>query len=317
MNKNARIYIAGHLGMVGSAIVRNLEAKGYTDLICRTQTDLDLTRQQSVETFFGSEKPEYVIDAAARVGGIVANNTYRAQFIYDNLMIQNNLIHAAWQNGVKKLLFLGSSCIYPRMAPQPLKEEYLLTGPLEFTNEPYAIAKIAGIKMCESYYRQYGCNFISVMPTNLYGPNDNFDLEKSHVLPALIRKFHEAKVNNAPFVQLWGTGAPMREFMHVDDMASACIHLMETLDAETLYEKLECTHVNIGTGSEIAIAGLAQLVAKIVGFNGEIRWDRTKPDGTPRKLMDVSLLEKLGFRSRISLEEGIRTVYEWYISSKV
>lgn len=313
MNKDSKIYIAGHLGMVGSAITRGLEARGYHNFIVRSLGELDLTRQEAVEDFFSTEQPEYVIDAAARVGGIVANNTYRAQFIYDNLMIQNNLINAAWQSGVKKLLFLGSSCIYPRMAPQPLKEDYLLTGTLEFTNEPYAIAKIAGIKMCESYYRQYGCNFISVMPTNLYGPNDNFDLEKSHVLPALIRKFHEAKQNNAPVVELWGTGSPLREFMHVDDMAAACIHLLETLEARTLYDELGFTHVNIGTGSEITIAGLAKLVAGIVGYEGEIKWDTGKPDGTPRKLMDVSLLEKLGFRYRIGLEEGIREVYKWYL----
>lgn len=300
--------------MVGSAILRNLQDKGYHNFILHTIDQLDLTNQADTDTFFRKEQPEYVIDAAARVGGIVANNTYRAQFIYDNLMIQNNLIHSSWKSGVKKLLFLGSSCIYPRMAPQPLKEEYLLTGPLEFTNEPYAIAKIAGIKMCESYFRQYGSNFISVMPTNLYGPNDNFDLEKSHVLPALIRRFHEAKIKGTPFIELWGTGTPLREFMHVDDMASACIHLMETLDAETLYGKLGFTHVNIGTGIEISIRELAEMVAGIVGFKGEIRWDNTKPDGTPRKLMDVGLLHDLGFHHAILLEDGIRQVYEWYRS---
>jgi GDP-L-fucose synthase len=312
MNKDSKIYIAGHQGMVGSALLRSLQAKGYSRFILRSQGELDLIRQADVEAFFLQEKPDYVIDAAARVGGIVANNTYRAQFIYENLMIQNNLIHASWQNGVKKLLFLGSSCIYPRLAPQPLKEEYLLTDTLEFTNEPYAIAKIAGIKMCESYYRQYGCNFISVMPTNLYGPNDNFDLQNSHVLPALIRRFHEAKQNGLPSVELWGTGSPLREFMHVDDMAAACIHLVETLDARKLYEDLKTTHVNIGTGSEISIAGLATMVAEIVGYKGEIRWDTSKPDGTPRKLMDVNLLEQLGFRHRIGLQAGIRSVYEWY-----
>jgi GDP-L-fucose synthase len=312
MNKDSRIYIAGHLGMVGSAIMRNLQGKGYHNFITRSISELDLTRTADVEAFFEAEKPEYVIDAAAKVGGIVANNTYRAQFIYENLMIQNNIIHSSYKFGVKKLLFLGSSCIYPKLAPQPLKEEYLLTGELEPTNEPYAIAKIAGIKMCESYYRQYGCNFISVMPTNLYGPNDNFDLQNSHVLPALMRKFHEAKLNNAPFVELWGTGSPMREFMHVDDMAAACIHLLETLEAETLYDKLGQTHVNIGTGVEISIANLAVMVSEIVGYKGEIRYDKSKPDGTPRKLMDVSLLEKLGFRYRISLESGIRAVYQWY-----
>jgi GDP-L-fucose synthase len=312
MNKESRIYIAGHKGMVGSALLRNLQAKGYSRFILRSQEELDLIRQADVEAFFLREKPDYVIDAAARVGGIVANNTYRAQFIYENLMIQNNIIHAAWQTGVKKLLFLGSSCIYPRLAPQPLREEYLLTDTLEFTNEPYAIAKIAGIKMCESYYRQYGSNFISVMPTNLYGPNDNFDLQNSHVLPALIRRFHEAKQNGLPYVELWGTGSPLREFMHVDDMAAACIHLMETLDAARLYDELKATHVNIGTGSEISIARLASLVAGIVGYTGGIRWDTSKPDGTPRKLMDVSLLERLGFRHHIGLEAGIRSVYQWY-----
>ena len=366
MNKDSRIYIAGHLGMVGSAILRNLKQKGYSNFVLRTQQELDLVSQVDTDTFFRDEKPEYVIDAAARVGGIVANNTYRAQFIYDNLMIQNNLIHSAWKHGVKKLLFLGSSCIYPRLAPQPLKEAYLLTGPLEFTNEPYAIAKIAGIKMCESYYRQYGSNFISVMPTNLYGPNDNFDLENSHVLPALIRRFHLAKClmegdwdsiskdfsrhpttqgiasetrdsiskaltklgisgglsrDGVPLsipvqVTLWGTGTPLREFMHVDDMAAACIHLVETVDADTLYGRLGCTHVNIGTGSEISIGGLAKMVAEIVGYKGDIRWDSSKPDGTPRKLMDVSLLEKLGFRYSIKLEEGIGSVYAWYCNGQ-
>jgi len=314
MNKDSKIYIAGHLGMVGSAILRNLQGKDYHNFILRSINELDLTRTVDVEAFFDTERPEYVIDAAAKVGGIVANNTYRAQFIYENLMIQNNIIHSAYKFGVKKLLFLGSSCIYPKLAPQPLKEEYLLTGELEPTNEPYAIAKIAGIKMCESYFRQYGCNFISVMPTNLYGPNDNFDLQNSHVLPALMRKFHEARLNDTPFVELWGTGSPMREFMHVDDMAAACIHLLETLEAETLYVKLGKTHVNIGTGVEISIANLAALVAEIVGYRGEIRYDISKPDGTPRKLMDVSLLEKLGFRYQISLEAGIRAVYQWYSS---
>jgi GDP-L-fucose synthase len=313
MNKGSKIYIAGHLGMVGSAILRILQGKGYHNFIFRSIDELDLTRTEDVEVFFKDERPEIVIDAAAKVGGIVANNTYRAQFIYENLMIQNNIIHSSYKYGVKKLLFLGSSCIYPRLAPQPLKEEYLLTGELEPTNEPYAIAKIAGIKMCESYYRQYGCNFISVMPTNLYGPKDNYDLQNSHVLPALIRKFHEAKLNNAPFVELWGTGSPMREFMHVDDMAAACIHLLETLEAETLYEKLGKTHVNIGTGVEISIANLAAMVAEIIGFKGKIRYDTSKPDGTPRKLMDSSLLKKLGFKAKITLEDGIRKAYAWFL----
>ncbi|MBW6480513.1 MAG: GDP-L-fucose synthase [Bacteroidales bacterium] len=357
MNKDSKIYIAGHKGMVGSALLRKLEEKGYRNFILRRFDELDLTRQDLVEVFFEREKPGIVFDAAAKVGGIVANNTYRAEFLYQNLMIQNNLIHAAWKFNVKKLLFLGSSCIYPRMAPQPLKEEYLLTGPLEFTNEPYAIAKIAGIKMCESYYRQYGSNFISVMPTNLYGPNDNFDLQTSHVLPALIRRIHLAKclmeddwdsiskdfsrnpvgdvTGSSPrdaisktlteqgitggsrrdsiSVTLWGTGTPLREFMHVNDMAGACIHLMETLEAKTLYEDLGQTHVNIGTGAEISIAELAEMIAKIVGFKGEIKYDRSKPDGTPRKLMDVGLLRKTGFSHTISLEKGIREVYQWYI----
>jgi len=314
MNKEAKIYIAGHLGMVGSAILRNLQAKGYRHFVLRTIQELDLTRQADVEAFFEAERPDYVIDAAAKVGGIVANNTYRAQFIYENLMIQNNIIHSAYKCGVKKLLFLGSSCIYPRLAPQPLKEEYLLTGLLEPTNEPYAIAKIAGIKLCENYYRQYGCNFISVMPTNLYGPNDNFDLHTSHVLPALIRKFHEAKQQNAPFVELWGTGKPLREFMHVDDMAAACIHLMENLDAWKLYDELGLTHVNIGTGEEISIGALAKTIADIIGYKGKINYDPSKPDGTPRKLLDVTLLENLGFKNHITLVEGIKQVYDCYIS---
>ncbi len=313
MNKNGKIYIAGHLGMVGSAITRNLRAKGYENIIGRDLYELDLTNQAATLAFFENEKPDYVIDAAAKVGGILANNTYRAQFIYENLMIQNNIIHSAYVTGVKKLLFLGSSCIYPKLAPQPLKENALLTGTLEYTNEPYAIAKIAGIKMCESYYRQYGCNFISVMPTNLYGPNDNFDLKTSHVLPALIRKFHDAKVTDAPFVELWGTGTPLREFMHVDDMASACIFIMETLDAPRLYDEFGLTHINIGVGEDISIMDLAKLVSKIVGYQGEIRLDPSKPDGTQRKLMDVSLLHRLGFKSNISLEEGIRAVYEGWV----
>jgi len=315
MNKDSRIYIAGHLGMVGSAILRNLQGKGYHNFISRSLEELDLTRQEEVEAFFDAESPEYVIDAAAKVGGILANSTYRAQFIYENLMIQNNIIHSSYKYEVKKLLFLGSSCIYPKLAPQPLKEEYLLIGELEPTNEPYAVAKIAGIKMCENYYRQYGCNFISVMPTNLYGTNDNFDLQNSHVLPALLRKFHEAKLNNAPFVGLWGTGTPMREFMHVDDMASACVHLMENLDAPELYDKLGKTHVNIGTGEEISILDLARLISRVVGFNGEIKFDPSKPDGTPRKIMDNSMLKKLGFRHSIDLEKGIREVYNKYIES--
>jgi GDP-L-fucose synthase len=314
MNKDSKVYIAGHLGMVGSAIMRNLEAKGFRNFVYRTLGELDLMRQADVEAFFDAERPEYVIAAAAKVGGIVANNTYRAQFLYENLMIQNNIIHSSWKYGVKKLLFLGSSCIYPKLAPQPLKENYLLTGELEPTNEPYAIAKIAGIKMCENYYRQYGCNFISVMPTNLYGPNDNFDLQNSHVLPALIRKFHEAKMNRSSFVELWGTGTPKREFMHVDDMAAACVYLMENLEARTLYDEMGLTHVNIGVGEDLSILELAQLVRKIVGYEGDIRLDPSKPDGTPRKIMDNSLLKKLGFRHKKGLEEGIRDVYHHYIT---
>jgi len=452
MHKHAKIYIAGHLGMVGSAIWRNLESKGFTNLIGMTLEELDLTNQKDVNAFFESEKPEYVIDAAAKVGGIVANNTYRAQFIYENLMIQNNIIHAAHKYGVKKLLFLGSSCIYPKLAPQPMKEEYLLTGILEQTNEPYAIAKIAGIKMCESYYRQYGSNFISVMPTNLYGPNDNYDLEKSHVLPALIRKMHLGKcqengdwdalrddltqrplkemierekegknggtkegksegtkegksegtkegksegtkegksegtkesvnertgegkdivsqltedeiiqmlakygiyTNNktsesnnhkdesspdhsfAPsfdrsfvpsplrsFVQslprsvglkLWGSGSPYREFLHVDDMADACVHIMQNVEAHTLYDEMQQTHINIGTGIDLTIKDLAETVKEIVGFKGEIQWDNTKPDGTPKKQLDVSLLNKLSWNHKIALNDGIKAVYNKYV----
>ena len=312
MNKEAKIYIAGHTGMVGSALLRNLQARGFRNFILRTMEEVNLVRQDETEAFFEAEEPDYVFDAAARVGGILANNTYRAQFIYDNLMIQNNIIQSSYKTGVKKLLFLGSSCIYPKLAPQPLKEGYLLTGTLEPTNEPYAIAKIAGIKMCESYYRQYGCNFISVMPTNLYGPNDNFDLNTSHVLPALIRKFHEAKVHRSPVVELWGTGKPLREFMHVDDMAAACIHIMENLDATKLYDEFGLTHVNIGVGEDLSISDLAMLIKRIVGYEGDLKWDTGKPDGTPRKIMDNSLLKKLGFRHRISLEHGITEVYSRY-----
>jgi GDP-L-fucose synthase len=310
MNKDSRIYIAGHTGMVGSALMRKLQEKGYSNFILRTHDELNLTRQDDTEAFFEAEAPEYVFDAAATVGGIHANNTYRAQFIFQNLMIQNNIIHSAYINGTKKLMFLGSSCIYPKMAPQPLKEEYLLTGPLEPTNEPYAIAKIAGIKLCENYYRQYGCNFISVMPTNLYGPNDNFDLDNSHVLPALIRKLHDAKVHSAPSVELWGTGSPLREFMHVDEMAAACILVMEKLDAAELYNKMKISHLNIGSGEEISINDLAIKIAGIVGYSGEIRFDKNKPDGTPRKLMDSSRLKELGFKNSILLEEGIRQTYK-------
>lgn len=302
MDLKSKIYIAGHRGMVGSAIHRNLKDKGYTNFVLKTSEELDLRDPQAVATFFATEKPDYVFLAAARVGGIQANNIYRAEFLYDNLMIQNNVIHNAYLNKVKKLLFLGSSCIYPKLAPQPLKEEYLLSGYLEDTNEPYAIAKIAGIKMCENYRRQYGCDFISVMPTNLYGPNDNYNLNNSHVLPALIRKFHEAKESNAPYVEMWGTGAPLREFLHADDMADACVHLMKTYSDQK--------HVNIGAGTDLSIKDLAILIKNIVGYTGEIKHDLTKPDGTPRKLMDVTFLHSLGWKHKIDLEEGIKMVYE-------
>ncbi len=302
MNKQSKIYIAGHRGMVGSSIMRSLQAKGYTNFVLKTSAELDLRNQQAVNDFFIIEKPDYVFLAAAKVGGIVANNTYRADFIYENMMIQNNVIHHAYLNGVKKLLFLGSSCIYPKLAPQPLKEEYLLTGLLEPTNEPYAIAKIAGIKMCDAYRAQYGCNFISVMPTNLYGPNDNYDLNNSHVLPALLRKFITAKNNGDTSITIWGTGSPLREFLHADDLAEACLFLMDNHNESGL--------VNIGVGEDISILDLAKLVKQIVGFEGEILNDSTKPDGTPRKLMDVSKLTALGWKASISLEEGIKKVYE-------
>ena len=302
MEKEARIYIAGHRGMVGSAIHRRLKAEGYTNFITRISKDLDLRDTVAVKAFFEAEKPDYVYLAAAKVGGIHANNTRRAEFIYDNLMIQSNVIHQSYLNGVKKLLFLGSSCIYPKLAPQPLKEEYLLTGELEPTNEPYAIAKIAGIKMCDAYRSQYGCNFISVMPTNLYGPNDNYDLNNSHVLPALLRKMHEAKLQNKPTVEVWGSGTPRREFLHADDLADACYFLMQHYNEPGL--------VNIGTGEDVSIRELAELIQKVVGYTGGIKWDATKPDGTPRKLMDVSKLNGMGWRYSTDLETGIRKVYE-------
>jgi GDP-L-fucose synthase len=301
MNKQDKIYVAGHRGMVGSAIIRKLQKEGFTNIVSRTSTELDLRNQQAVADFFASEKPDYVYLAAAKVGGIVANNTYRADFIYENIMIQSNIIHQAYVNKVKKLMFLGSSCIYPKMAPQPLKEEYLLTGLLEQTNEPYAIAKIAGIKMCDAYRAQYGCNFISVMPTNLYGPNDNYDLNNSHVLPALIRKFHTAKAKNDATVEIWGTGSPLREFLHADDLAAACFYLMQNYNEAGL--------VNIGVGEDITIKDLALLVKKIVGFQGELKFDTSKPDGTPRKLMDVGKLHSFGWKHTINLEEGITAVY--------
>ncbi len=302
MNTNSKIYIAGHNGMVGSAILRRLKSEGFSNFVVRNSKELDLRNQQQVTDFFASEKPEFVFLAAAKVGGIVANNTFRGEFLYENLMIQNNIIHAAYLNGVKKLLFLGSSCIYPKLAPQPLKEDYLLTGLLEPTNEPYAIAKIAGIKMCDAYRSQYGCNFISVMPTNLYGPNDNYDLNNSHVLPALLRKFHTAKVANIPSVEIWGSGEPMREFLHVDDLAEACYYLMQNYNEPGL--------VNIGVGQDISIKELALLIKKIVGYTGDLKFDTSKPDGTPRKLMDVSKLHAFGWKHKIELEEGIKNVYQ-------
>jgi GDP-L-fucose synthase len=305
LEKESKVYVAGHRGMVGSAIVRKLTSLGYTNLITRTSAELDLRNQQQVLDFFAIEKPEYVFLAAAKVGGIVANNTYRADFLYENLAIQNNIIHSSYLNQVKKLMFLGSSCIYPKLADQPLKESYLLSGYLEPTNEPYAIAKIAGIKMCEAYRAQYGCNFISVMPTNLYGTNDNYDLVNSHVLPAMIRKFHEAKEKGASQMTLWGTGSPMREFLHADDLAEACLFLMEHYNDSTL--------VNIGTGEDVTIKNLAAIVKQIVGFQGEIVWDSTKPDGTPRKLMDVSKLHGLGWHHKITLEDGIKLAYQDFL----
>lgn len=302
MEKSSKIYVAGHKGMVGSAIIRRLQKDGFTNIVTRGSKELNLIDQHAVAVFFATEKPDFVFLAAAKVGGIVANNTYRADFIYENSMIQSNIIHHSYLNNVKKLMFLGSSCIYPKMAPQPLKEDYLLTGILESTNEPYAIAKIAGIKMCDAYRSQYGCNFISVMPTNLYGPNDNYDLNNSHVLPALIRKFHTAKVQNFPNVEIWGTGSPMREFLHVNDLADACFFLMQNYNEPGL--------INIGVGEDISIKDLALLVKKIINYEGELKFDSTKPDGTPRKLMDVSKLHSLGWKHKINLEEGITSVYK-------
>ncbi|AXX95900.1 GDP-L-fucose synthase family protein [Arcobacter ellisii] len=346
MNKNSKIYVAGHRGLVGSAIVKNLQLKGYTNLVYRTHKELDLTNQKVVEEFFEKEKPEYVILAAAKVGGIIANNTYRADFIYENLAIQNNVIHQSYVHGVKKLLFLGSTCIYPKNAPQPMSEDCLLTSPLEYTNEPYAIAKIAGIKMCESYNIQYGTNFISVMPTNLYGPNDNFDLEKSHVLPALIRKIHCAKLLNEGKVQevlndlklstleevktyllkfgvnensveIWGTGKPRREFLYSEDMADACVFLLENRNFTDTYahntKEIINTHINIGTGIDISIKELAELIQKIIGFNGELVFNAQKPDGTMVKLTDPSKLHSLGWKHKVELEDGIKTMYNWYL----
>ena len=302
IDKNAKIYVAGHRGMVGSAIVRRLQKDGYNNIVTRTSKELNLTEQNAVRDFFAAEKPDVVVLAAAKVGGIHANNVYRAQFIYENLMIQNNVIHSSYENDVKKLLFLGSSCIYPKLAPQPMNEDCLLTSELEQTNEPYAIAKIAGIKMTENYRRQYGCNYISAMPTNLYGPNDNYDLNNSHVLPALLRKFHTAKVNGDPTVEVWGTGSPMREFLYVDDLADACYYLLQNYDEQDF--------VNIGTGVDCTIKELAETIKEVVGFEGELVWNTDKPDGTPRKLMDVSRLNNLGWKHTVSLREGIEKTYE-------
>jgi GDP-L-fucose synthase len=306
MNKNDKIYVAGHTGLVGSAIVRTLEKNGFNNILCRDLSELDLRNQQAVDSFFSSEKPDYVILAAAKVGGIHANNTYPAEFIYDNTMIAFNVIHAAHIYKTKKLLFLGSSCIYPKMSPQPIKEEYLLGGALESTNEAYAIAKISGLELCKFYRRQYGDDFISAMPTNLYGINDNFDLNSSHVLPAMIRKFHEAKIENKPEVILWGTGTPMREFLFVDDLADALLHLMQNYSDEI--------HINIGTGEDISINDLAMLIKSVVGYKGSIVYDSTKPDGTPRKLLDVSRLHASGWKHKTSLKEGIEKVYQWYLN---
>lgn len=315
MIKTSKIYVAGHRGLVGSAILKNLTSKGFSNIVTRTHAELDLTNQQAVADFFAAEKPEYVFLAAAKVGGIVANNTYRADFIYENLAIQNNVIHQSYVHGVKKLLFLGSTCIYPKNAPQPMKEEYLLTSELEYTNEPYAIAKIAGIKMCESYNLQHGTNFISVMPTNLYGPNDNFDLETSHVLPALMRKIHEAKLRGDKEVEIWGSGKPRREFLYSEDMADACVFVMENVDFKNLIEdkkEIRNTHLNIGTGEDISIRELAELIQHIVGYEGALIYNTSKPDGTMIKLTNPSKLHALGWKHQVELEEGIRKVYSWF-----
>ena len=314
MNTDSKIYIAGHDGMVGSAILNEIKSNGYKNIVYRSLSELDLRRQKDVEEFFENEKPEIIIVAAARVGGIVANNTYRAEFLYDNIMIEANLIHAAHLIGAQKLLFLGSSCIYPKNAPQPLKEEYLLTDILEPTNEPYAVAKIAGIKLCENYYRQYGDNFFSVMPTNLYGPHDNFNLKTSHVLPALIRKFHQAKIKSLPSVSVWGTGNVYREFLYVHDMANACVELLISVNAEDIYSQ-GISHINIGTGKDLTISELANLVADIINYSGKIVYDKTKPDGVYRKLLDVSRLNSFGWHEKVSLKEGIKKAYNWFLEN--
>jgi len=315
MDYSSKIYIAGHNGMVGSAILRLLEKQGYKNIVTRTKEELDLLDVKAVADFFASEKPEYVILAAAKVGGILANNNYPADFLYQNLQIQNNVIHQSYLSGVKKLLFLGSSCIYPRECPQPIKEEYLLTGLLESTNEPYAIAKIAGIKMCQSYNRQYGTNFIAVMPTNLYGPNDNFDLKNSHVLPALLRKFHEAKINGNESVEVWGTGSPKREFLHVDDMAEACLFVLQNFSPTKEQNENGEIFFNVGTGQDLEIKELAEIIKEVVDFKGKIVFDTSKPDGTPQKLLDVGKLYDLGWKEKFSLKEGIEDVYKWYLNS--
>ena len=317
MDKNKKIYIAGHNGMVGSAILRKLKSEGYSNFILRTSKDLDLRNQSQVNQFFKENRPEHVIISAAKVGGILANNTFRAEFIYDNLMIQSNLINSSHNFNVEKLLFLGSSCIYPKFCKQPMKEEYLLNGELENTNEPYAISKISGIKMCESYYKQYNSNFISVMPTNLYGENDNFDLETSHVLPALIRKIHDAKQLKKNNVEIWGTGSPRREFLNVDDLADACIFIFKNIDAVDLYDKMKISHLNIGCGEDISIKELALKIIDIIGFKGSISFDKSKPDGTPKKLLDISRLEKIGWSPSISLDDGIKKTYDYYLKNHI
>ena len=315
MNKNSKIFIAGHTGMVGSSIVRQLNDCGFNNLICPSHKDLDLINQQAVIEFFKLTSPQYMFIAAGKVGGIHANNTYRGQFLYENLMIQSNLINAAHEAGVEKLIFLGSACIYPRNAPQPIKEEYLLSEQLEFTNEPYAIAKITGIKLCENYYRQYGDNFISVMPNNLYGSNDNFDLKNSHVLPALMRKIHEAKIHNSKQVEVWGTGKPLREFLYVDDLADACIYLMNNIDADDLYNS-GISHINIGSGEEVSIKELAIMIKNVIGYQGSLFFNSDYPDGTPRKLLDVSRLNAMGWESKIKLHAGLKSVYKWYLETR-
>ena len=314
MDKNSKIFVAGHNGMVGSAILKRLKSSGYSNLIFKSSEELDLINQHQVRNFFINEKPKYVFVAAAKVGGILTNNKLRGQFIYENLMIQNNVIHCSHENNVEKLIFLGSSCIYPKFASQPIKEEFLLTGGLEYTNEPYAIAKIAGIKMCENYYKQYSNNFISLMPTNLYGPNDNFDLKTSHVLPALIRKIHEAKINCIDSVEIWGTGEPRREFLHVNDISDACIHFFENVDANKLYDEMKLSHINIGSGNDIKIKDLAIMISELIGYDGKLRYNKDIPDGTPRKLLDVSRLNSLGWKSKIPLDEGIKSTYKWFLN---